>query len=172
MIDRQGYQTITEYLDNEYPTSSGNLLTMTGLENEYLNQQTAEFGEPESHEAREVKELTAYRVADILDHLENVGGEQVFGDLGREVIKKTAEVILARVVLEFRAIARHREHALDHDCQKEYCPLDDSNLNDITDDEWDNYSDLMNRNTGSMPITTQINEQTISTNDLWAGEWE
>jgi len=172
MIDRQGYQTITEYLENEYPTSSGNLLFMTGLETEYLNQQTAEFGEPESHEAREVKELTAYRVADIFDHLESVGGQEVMGDLGREVIKKTAEVILARVILEFRAIARHREQALDHNCQTEYCPLDESNLDDISNDEWDSYNDLMSRNSGSMPLTTQINEQAISTNDLWAGEWE
>ena len=172
MIDREGYQTITEYLENEYPTSSGNLLLMTGLENEYLNQQTAEFGEPESHEAREVKELTAYRVADLLDHLESVAGEQVFGDLGREVIKKTAEVILARVVLEFRAIARHREQALDHNCQKEYCPLDNSDLDDISNDEWDSYNDLMTRNTGIVPLTTQINEQTITTDEMWNERWD
>jgi hypothetical protein len=172
MIDRQGYQTITEYLDNEYPTSSGNLLIMSGLETDYLNQQTAEFGEPESHEAREVKELTAYRVADTLDHLENYCGQEVLAKMGKEVIRTTAGLILARVVLEFRAIARHREQAADHDCQKEFCPLDESNLDSVSDDDWDSYNDLMTRNSGSMPLPTQINEQAISTNDLWAGEWE
>lgn len=172
MIDKMGYETITEYLDNEYPTSSGNLLFMTGLETDYLNEQLAEFGEPESHEAREVKELTAYRVADILDRLEFVAGQDVLAQLGRETIRLTAKVILARVILEFRAIARHREQALDHDCQKEFCPLDDTNLDSISDDDWDTYNDLMTRNSGSMPITTRINEQTISTDELWAGEWE
>jgi len=171
MIDRQGYQTITEYLDNEYPTSSNALLLMCDLQTDYLNEQTAEFGEPESHEAREVKELTAYRVADIFDHLENLCGQEVLAELGKATIKKTAEVILARVILEFRAIARHREQALDHNCQTEFCPLDESNLDNISTDEWDSYNDLMTRNSGSMPITTQINEQAISA-EMWNEAWD
>ena len=172
MIDRQGYATITEYLDNEYPTSSTALLLMCDLPTDYLNEQTAEFGEPESHEAREVQELTAYRVADILDRLENLAGQEVLNELGKATIKKTAEVILARVILEFRAIARHREQVLDHNCQTEFCPLDDSDLDTITNDEWDSYNEIMTRNSGSMPMPTRINEQTISTNEQWEGMWE
>jgi hypothetical protein len=172
MIDRMGYQTFSEYLDNEYPTSSTNLLILSGIETEYLNEQTAEFGEPESHEVREVKELTAYRLADIYDNLEHYGGVEVFGNLGREVVRTTAEVILARVVLEFRAIGRHRAEVLDHNCQTEFCPLAESNLDNISTDEWDSYADLMSRNTGIVPITTQINEQTITTNEMWNESWD
>jgi hypothetical protein len=163
MIDRQGYQTITEYLDNEYPSSSGNLLLMCDLQPDYLNQQTAEFGEPESHEAREVKELTAYRVADVFDYLENLAGNDVLNELGKATIKKTAEVIMARVVVEFRAIARHRAGVLDHECESEFCPL--AALGEMESDEWEMSDPGIS---GSMP--TQINGQT-SSNDEWLGEW-
>jgi hypothetical protein len=168
MIDRQGYETITEYLDNEYPISSGNLLLMCDLKTDYLNEQTAEFGEPNSHEAREVQELAAYRIADILDRMENLAGNDILAELGKDTIRKTAEMILARVIVEFRAIERHRNRELDHECESEFCPLAD--LDNLADHDYDQ----LNENwtiSGSMPMPTQINEQVIR-NDEWAGEWE
>ena len=170
MIDRMGYKTISEYLDNEYPKSTDDLLTKC-MDIDLINDQTAEFGEPESHEAREVKELTAYRLADILDHLESVCGNEVLGILGRETVAKTAEVILARVVVEFRAIARHRADEIDHNCEAEFCPQADNNIDTLSDEQWDSYNDLLTRNSGSMPITTQINETAINTDEQWESEW-
>lgn len=112
---------ICEALDRE-TLQPENLLFMCGIDNDELFDQLAEFENyPES--LRDVPELTAFRLAIVLDNLTSYCGEIALSQIGKTTIKLIADLALEQVVMEERAVIRHKAKALDHNCQDEKCPL-------------------------------------------------
>ena len=95
------------------------LLFMCGVSNDELLDHLAEFDDRAS---QEVVELSAYRLAEVLDTLTEQISENAIQDLGREYLNTLAELVVSQVVVEERAVVRHLDKAPDHNCQDENCP--------------------------------------------------
>jgi len=106
-------------LDREL-ISPENTLFMCGVSPDELADHLAEFDKVASQEALE---LSAYRVAEILDTITDQINDLALQNLGKEFLYTIADLVISQVVVEERAIVRHTEKAPDHNCQQESCPF-------------------------------------------------
>lgn len=138
-----------------------NLLIMCGLTNEEIADEVAEF----SHEASErspsqaelVVEATAFRVGEVLDTLTTQIHERALQELGKKLILDLAFMVLQQVVIEQRAVIRHENQELDHNCEQEQCPMAFISFEPTQDHLLDN--------TGSSLASR------LDTSAMWESEW-
>jgi aminoglycoside phosphotransferase family enzyme len=104
------------------------LLVMCGLTAEEIADEIAEFStekdsKDEISQQEEVLEMTAFRVGEVLDTIRTQISETALVDLGKMFLVNVASLTLTQLVVEQRAIVRHQNQELDHNCQTEQCPF-------------------------------------------------
>jgi hypothetical protein len=141
------------------------LLTMCGLTSEEIADEVAEFSQEASErspsQAELVVEATAFRVAEILDTLTTQIHDNALQELGKKLILDLAFMVLQQVCIEQRAVIRHENQELDHNCEQEQCPMAFINFEPTHEQA----HDLMS-NSGSSLATR------LDTSALWESEWE
>jgi hypothetical protein len=141
------------------------LLIMCGLTRDEIADEVAEFSQEASDrspsQAELVVEATAFRVAEVLDTLTTQIHDNALQELGKKLILDVAFMVLQQVVIEQRAVIRHENQELDHNCQTESCPL----AFIAFEPAHEQAHDLMN-NTGITPATR------LDVASLWESEWE
>lgn len=106
-------------LDREL-ISPENTLFMCGVTPDELADHLAEFDKQAS---QEVLDLSAYRVAEILDTITDQINDLAIQNLGKEFLYALADLTISQVVVEERALIRHFAKEPDHNCEQESCPI-------------------------------------------------
>jgi hypothetical protein len=103
------------------------LLVMCGLTRDEIADELAELTElskPEKpSEAELALELTAFRVAEVLDTISTQVKDEALKELGKKFLLDLVFMTLQQVAMEQKAVVRHENKELDHNCEAESCPM-------------------------------------------------